>query len=65
MLEKEDNAYVISNLVMTLVELSELKYPFNHPIYLKPLSRGENLLVINQRVIEKIMLALNEAIEWG
>ncbi len=26
MLEKEDNAYVISNLVMTLVELSELKY---------------------------------------
>ena len=26
MLEREDNAYVISNLVMTLVELSELKY---------------------------------------
>jgi len=25
MLETEDNAYVISNLVMTLVELSEMK----------------------------------------
>ncbi len=50
-LEKEDNAYVISNLVMTLVEISDMK--------------GENLLKINTRVLEKIMLALNEAIEWG
>ena len=63
MLEKEDNAYVISNLVMTLVELSELKY-FLLNLY-QLFFRGENLLVINQRVIEKIMLALNEAIEWG
>jgi len=28
MLETEDNAYVISNLVTTLVELSEMKYQF-------------------------------------
>jgi len=26
---------------------------------------GKNLLLVNQRVVDKILLALNETIEWG
>ena len=51
MLMKESNALVLANLVISMKEIGDL--------------RGESLIVLNKTIIQKLLLALNETIEWA
>jgi AP-1 complex subunit beta-1 len=51
MVQKEGNAFVVANLVACLQELSEMK--------------GKSLLPLNFNTISKLLLALNDCVEWG
>jgi AP-1 complex subunit beta-1 len=51
MLHKESNALVLANLVIALKEIGDIK--------------GENLITLNRAIIQKLLLAINECIEWA
>jgi len=51
MLEKEGNALVMANLVVTLHELSVMK--------------KKKLMKITPDILQKLLIAVNECIEWG
>ena len=51
MLHKEGNALVLANLVCALHEISETK--------------EEKVFEMSKDILQKLLLALNECIEWG